>query len=80
MNQMNSELNELNVDELYSIASKLKVSKDAMESYEGLLKKNPSHSTRERYSEMLNEYNKALNDYKYFVEHFVIFDEKKEEN
>ncbi|MBQ3415519.1 MAG: hypothetical protein IJH39_09300 [Clostridia bacterium] len=78
MNQMNNELNELNVDELYSIASHLKVAKDSMEGYEKMIEKNPSHSMRQNYVNAFNEYKKAFNDFNYFLENYIVFDTPKD--
>lgn len=75
MTQMNNE----DIEKLYSIASHLKVANDSMMSYEELLKKNPSHTTRERYVAAFTEYEKALSDFNYFLENFIVFSNNEKE-
>lgn len=69
MKQMSNE----KIDELYKIASRLKVYNDSSENYLKIQKNAPSHSIYERYVEMLEEYTKALNDFDYFVSNYVKF-------
>ena len=68
------------VDSLYEVASRLKVYRDARENYKKLQMSTPSHSINERYSNVKEEYVKALNDFDYWLKNFVVFEEKEEKS
>lgn len=70
MNQMNSE----EINKLYDIAKRLKESYDNEMSAKAIISKNPSSSMRQRESTAKEEYNKALNDFNYFVANYVKYE------
>lgn len=72
---MNAEL----IDKLYDIASRLKVYKDARENYKKLQVNAPSHSVNERYNSVKEEFVKAYNDFTYWLDNYVKFKEKENE-
>lgn len=71
---MNSE----QIDSLYEISSRLKLYKDSRETYKKLQVSAPSHSINERYSEIKQEYVRALNDFDYWLKNYVVYKEKEE--
>ena len=71
---MNSE----QIDSLYEISSRLKSLKDERINCKKLQVSVPSHSINERYTNVKEEYAKALNDFNYWLENFVKFNEKEE--
>jgi len=73
MNQKNNneERENLNVDELYDIAKRLKDNKLEKQSTAAVLRKNPNMTMRQRYDIAKAEYQRALTDFNYFVEKYV---------
>lgn len=67
----NNEKDYLDVDELFTIASRLKKWKDEKNGTKRILEKNPSSIIRERYDNAKIEYNKALQDFHYFIEKYI---------
>ena len=67
------------IDSLYEVASRLKNLKDERINYKRLQVNAPSHSINERYTNIKEEYVKALNDFNYWLENFVVFTEKEED-
>ena len=73
------EMSNEQIDSLYEVASRLKNLKDERINYKKLQVNVPSHSINERYSNIKEEYVKALNDFNYWLENFVKFKEKEED-
>lgn len=67
------------IDSLYEVASRLKNLNDERINYKRLQVNAPSHSINERYTNIKEEYVKALNDFNYWLENFVVFTEKEED-
>lgn len=67
----NNEKDYLDVDELFTIAARLKKWKDEKNGTKRILEKNPSSSIRERCYSAKIEYNKALQDFHYFIEKYI---------
>ena len=77
---MNQKNNKIDVDKLFDIVAHMKSSHDNLMMYEKLLENNPSHGARQMKEEYAEQYERALNDFNYFVENFVKIKNKKEEN
>lgn len=73
MNQKNNnnEENILDVDELYKITSRLKEAKSNKVNSKSILAKNPSSTINQRYINAKKEYEKALNDFNFFVNNYI---------
>jgi len=67
----NDEPLEFNTNDLYNIASRLKLFKEERIECKAILQKNPSRNIRERYNKAKEEYGRALNDFSYFVNNFI---------
>ena len=79
MNQMNSNF-DLTIEEinaLYDISKRLKESFDERVSVKKILAKNPSSGMYQREENAKQEYQKALQDFNYWLENFVVLKENK---
>ena len=79
MNQMNNNKEYFfDVNKLYDIASRLKNTDTERRGVKAVISKNPSRSMNERYDIATKEYQKALDDFGYFVDEYIIFERKEE--